>query len=54
VGDLYRIYVLAQRGGIDYNLAYIPVDFHPKRTSEFDTNYLNQEFILACNLGMKI
>ena len=51
VGDLYRIYVLAQRDGIDYNLAYIPVDFHPKRTSEFDTNYMNQEFNLAYNLA---
>jgi predicted patatin/cPLA2 family phospholipase len=51
VGDLYRIYVLAQRDGIDYNLAYIPVDFHPKRTSEFDTNYMNQEFELAFNLA---
>ena len=51
VGDLYRIYVLAQRDGIDYNLAFIPVDFHPKRTSEFDTNYMNQEFELAYNLA---
>jgi hypothetical protein len=51
VGDLYRIYVLAQRDGIDYNLAYIPVDFHPKRASEFDTNYMNQEFNLAYNLA---
>ncbi len=51
VGDLYRIYVLAQRDGIDYNLAYIPVDFHPKRTSEFDTNYMKQEFEMAFNLA---
>ena len=51
VGDLYRIYVLAQRDGIDYNLAYIPLDFHPKRASEFDTNYMNQEFDLAYNLA---
>jgi len=51
VGDLYRIYVLAQRDGIDYNLAFIPVDFHPKRTSEFDTKYMNQEFELAYNLA---
>ena len=41
VGDLYRIYVLAQRDGIDYNLAFIPPDFHPKRNSEFDTQYMN-------------
>jgi hypothetical protein len=51
VGALYRIYVLTQRDGIDYNLAYIPVDFHPKRTSEFDTKYMNREFELACNLA---
>ena len=51
VGDLYRIYVLAQRDGIDYNLAYIPLDFHPKRASEFDTKYMNEEFNLAYNLA---
>jgi hypothetical protein len=51
VGDLYRIYVLAQRDGIDYNLAYIPAAFHPKRESEFDTKYMNQEFDLAYNLA---
>jgi hypothetical protein len=51
VGDLYRIYVLAQRDDIDYNLAYIPKDFHPKRTSEFDTKYMNEEFNMAYNLA---
>jgi hypothetical protein len=51
VGDLYRIYVLAQRDHIDYNLAFIPLDFHPKRDSEFDTRYMNQEFDLAYNLA---
>ena len=51
VGDLYRIYVLTQRDGIDYNLAFIPVDFHPKRASEFDTKYMKQEFEMAYNLA---
>jgi hypothetical protein len=51
VGDLYRLYVLAQRDGIDYNLAFIPLDFHSKRASEFDTKYMNQEFELAYNLA---
>ena len=51
VGDLYRIYVLAQRDGIDYNLASIPLDFHPKRDSEFDTKYMNEEFTMAFNLA---
>ncbi len=51
VGDLYRIYLLTQRDAIDYNLAFIPKDFHPKRTSEFDTRYMNEEFNMAYNLA---
>ena len=51
MGDLYRIYVLAQRDGIDYNLAFIPLDFKTKRNSEFDTKYMNEEFELAYNLA---
>ena len=26
IGDLYRIYSITQRDGVDYNLAYIPAD----------------------------
>ena len=51
VGDLYRIYVLAQRDKIDYNLAFIPEGFQSKRNSEFDTNYMNEEFDMAYNLA---
>jgi hypothetical protein len=51
VGDLYRIYLLAQRDDIDYNLAFIPADFKTKRASEFDSKYMNQEFELAYNLA---
>jgi hypothetical protein len=51
VGDLYRIYLLAQRDEIDYNLAFIPADFKTKRASEFDSKYMNQEFELAYNLA---
>lgn len=51
VGDLYRLYVLAQRDGLDYNLAFIPEDFKVKRTSEFDTHYMNQEFEMAFKLA---
>ena len=51
VGDLYRIYLLAQRDEIDYNLAFIPADFKTKRASEFDPKYMNQEFELAYNLA---
>ena len=51
LGDLYRIYVLAQRDKIDYNLAFIPEGFQTKRTSEFDTNYMNEEFEMAYNMA---
>jgi hypothetical protein len=51
VGDLYRIYLQAQRDEIDYNLAFIPADFKTKRASEFDPKYMNQEFELAYNLA---
>jgi hypothetical protein len=51
VGDLYRIYVYAQRDGIDYHLAYIPQNFPGKPKSEFDPAYMNQLFDYAYNLA---
>jgi hypothetical protein len=53
VGDLYRLYVYAQRDGLDYNLAYIPEDFPYKAKSEFDTAYMNRLFDYAYNLAKK-
>jgi hypothetical protein len=38
VGDLYRSYVLARLGGIDYNLAFIPLDFHPNGPRDLTPN----------------
>jgi predicted acylesterase/phospholipase RssA len=46
--DLTRIYLVAQRDGVDYNLAYIESDFttpHPAKT--FDTTYMNALFNYA-------
>jgi hypothetical protein len=42
LGDLYRIYLITQRDGIDYNLAYIDPDFAVPHTEEFDTAYMRQ------------
>jgi hypothetical protein len=39
---------------IDHNLAYIPLDFHPQRTSEFDPKYMDEEFALAHNLALRL
>jgi hypothetical protein len=51
VGDLFRLYIYAQRDKIDYNLAYIPADFTARPTSTFDTAYMNQLFQLGYDLA---
>lgn len=51
VGDLYRLYVYAQRDGMDYNLAYIPADFTARPASTFDKAYMNQLFRLGYDLA---
>ena len=47
IGDLYEIYLIAQRDGLDYNLAYIPPTFDFEHTEEFGTAYMNALFDLA-------
>lgn len=49
-GDLYRIYVLALRDGIDYNLASIPIDFNAPSQGMFDIEYMQKLF----NLGYEM
>ncbi len=51
VGDLFRLYVYAQRDGFDYNLAYIPEQFTARPTSSFDTAYMNRLFQLGYELA---
>lgn len=51
VGDLFRLYVFAQRDQFDYNLAYIPPDFTPRPTSPFDTDYMNKLFQLGYQMA---
>ncbi|MFH0984325.1 MAG: patatin-like phospholipase family protein [Candidatus Omnitrophota bacterium] len=43
-GDLYSIYVLTQRDGIHYNLAFIPKDFNAPHPKDFDRGYMNSLF----------
>lgn len=40
VGDLYQLYLLAQRDGIDYNVTYIPHSFSEKPREPFDQAYM--------------
>lgn len=52
-GDLDRIYMLTERDGIDYNLAYIPSTFDVPLEVPFDTNYMNALFALGHDLAAK-
>ena len=51
VGDLYIIYLTAQRDGVDYNLAYIPESFKAVHKEDFDTEYMRQLFDLGYKLA---
>lgn len=44
IGDLYRIYLNAQRDEIDFNLAFIPPSFKVKSKEAFDPVYMTQLF----------
>ena len=44
VGDLYRIYLEAERDDIDFNLAYIPASFNAPRQTDFDTEFMRALF----------
>ena len=44
IGDLYRIYAISKRDGIDFNLASIPPDFREARKEPFDAGYMNALF----------
>jgi len=53
VGDLYRIYINAQRDGIDYNLAYIPASFKLVSKEPFDPEYMTQLFQVGFDMAKK-
>lgn len=51
VGDLYRIYIAADRDKIDYNLGSIPDTFKTELKEPFDTNYMQTLFKVGYELG---
>lgn len=52
IGDLYRIYLIAQRDNLDFNLAYIGEDFtYPGKKEEFETAYMVKLYDYAFALG---
>lgn len=51
VGDLYRIYAITQRGGIDYNLASIPSEWVPNPKEPFDPSEMKRLYDLGYNMA---
>lgn len=53
IGDLYRIYLNAQRDGFDFNLAFIPPTFDTPHKEDFDTAYMRQLFRTGYDAAVK-
>jgi predicted acylesterase/phospholipase RssA len=51
IGDLYRIYSIAKRDSIDFNLASIPSDFSNTSDEPFDQRYMTSLFDRGYDLG---
>ncbi|MGE3500106.1 MAG: patatin-like phospholipase family protein [Candidatus Binatia bacterium] len=52
-GDLYRLYFLAQRDGVGFNLAYIPQSFDVPHPGEFDTPYMRRLYALGYEMASR-
>lgn len=52
-GDLVRLYLMTQRDGFGYRLAYIPKTFKAVHREEFDTVYMRKLFDYAYRLARK-
>jgi hypothetical protein len=44
IGDLYQLFVLARRDGIDYNATWIPESFSERPREPFERGYMNRLF----------
>lgn len=51
VNDLYRIYLTAQRDGVDFNLAYLEDEFTDPYKGPFDKAYMNTLFAYGYRKG---
>jgi len=53
LGDLYRIYLTAQKDGLDYNLAFIGADFKAEHREDFDPAYMKALYDYGYRLALK-
>jgi predicted acylesterase/phospholipase RssA len=52
-GDLYRIYLTAQRDGFEFNLAYIGSEFTYPPHEQFDTTFMNALYDYGYKLALE-
>lgn len=53
IGDLYRIYAIAQRDGVDFNLTFIPPTFKAPHKEEFDNEYMRKLYDVGYDFAVK-
>jgi hypothetical protein len=51
LGDIFRLYALCHRQGIEFNLAYIPDEYVPSTTEEFNTKEMDRLFKIGYDLS---
>ena len=51
MGDLFRLFLVSKRDGIEFNLAYIPEDFKDTSTELFDPVFMAKLFDLGYRMG---
>jgi predicted acylesterase/phospholipase RssA len=52
-GDLFRIFAVTQRDGVDFNLVYIPATFDAPHPEDFDTGYMRALFQFGYDMAAK-
>jgi hypothetical protein len=51
IGDLYRLYAISKRDGIDYNYIDIPTDFTVEAKSPFDNKFMSALYETGYEMG---
>jgi hypothetical protein len=51
IGDIFRVYLSAQRDGLNFHLVHIPEDFELQPKEQFDPVYMRELYQLGFSLG---
>jgi len=52
IGDLYRMFAIARRDGVDFNLAFIPPTFDEEADEMFDPKYMKKLFKVGYDMAL--